>query len=175
MNPMSTVRPTLLNSCARAATAHEARFRMPGSPPPPRRTRIIALDEHAAEVVRHVAAGHVDDARFLAHHPDAPVTAAHSDATDVVLTTPDGGSIRLHEDLDEADMIVLVASSDDGALAATAIGEAATRRGIMTSGLVLGGGRSASAALHALRPHARVLLRSEREDDLPDVLTALRA
>lgn len=147
---------------------------MPGSPPPPRRTRIIALDEHAAEVVRHVAAGHVHDARF-AHRPDAPATATHADATDVVLTTPDGGSVRLHEDLDEADMIVLVASSDDGALVATAIGEAATRRGIMTSGLVLGGGRSASAALQALRPHARVLLRSEREDDLPDVLTALRA
>lgn len=175
MNPMPTVRPTLLNSCARAATAVEARFRMPGSPPPPRRTRIIALDDHAADVVRHVAPGHLGDARFLGQHPDAPVTAADGDATDVVLTTPEGGSLHLHEDLDGADMVVLVASSDDGALAAVAIGEAATRRGIMTSGLVLGSGRSAGAALRALRPHARVLLRSEREDDLPDVLTALRA
>ena len=34
---------------------------------------------------------------------------------------------------------------------------------------------AARAAIQALRPHARVLLRSEDEDDLPDVLTALRA
>lgn len=172
---MPTDRPTLLNSCALAATAAEARFRMHGSTPTPRRSRVVALDEHSADVVRRVAARHVGDARFLVYRSGAPITATNGDAPDVVLTAPNGDSVHLHGELRGADMVVLVASSDDGADAASAIGDAATRRGIMTSGLVLGGGRSASAAIQALRPHARVLLRSKDEDDLPDILTALRA
>lgn len=172
---MPTIRPTMLSSCARAATAAEARFRMVGSPPSPRRSRIVALDEHAAEVVLRVAASHLGDARFLIHRPDAPIATADRDAAEVVLTAANGESVYLNEELDEADMVVLVASADDGAAAASIIGDAATRRGIMISGLVLGGGRSASAATRALRPHARVLLRSDDEEDLPDVLTALRA
>lgn len=172
---MPTVRPTLLNGCALAATAAEARFRMAGTTPASRRTRVVALDGHAAEVVGRLAAGHVGQAGFLSYRPGAPVTGANGEATDVELTAADGSSVRLQDELAEADLVVLVASGDDGAVAAAAIGDAATRRGIMTSGLVLGGGRSASAAISALRPHARVLLRSQDHDDLPDVLTALRA
>jgi hypothetical protein len=171
---MPTIRPRKLSSCARAATAAEARFRMVGSTPSPRRSRIVALDEHAADVVRRVAAGHLGDARFLTHRPGTPIATANGGAG-VVLAGEDGDPVDLDDELDEADMIVLVASTDDGAAAASTIGDAATRRGIMTSGLVLSGGRSAGAAIRALRPHARVLLRSEDEDDLPDVLTALRA
>lgn len=170
---MPTIRPTMLSSCAKAATAAEVRFRMVGSTPSPRRSRIVALDEHAADVVLRVAASHLGDARFLTHRPDAPTV--NGDAANVLLTAVNGESVHLNEELDEADMIVLVASTDEGAAVASAIGDAATRRGIMTSGLVLGGGRSARAATNALRPHARVLLRSDDEEDLPDVLTALRA
>ena len=74
-------------------------------------------------------------------------------------------------------MIVMVATADDGAEAASVIGEACTRRGIMTTGLVFvfGEGRDVAAAVSALRAHARVLLVSRDEDDVPEVLTALRA
>lgn len=171
---MPSVRPTLLNSCAVAATTAEARFRMRGTTPLPRRSRVVALDGHAADVVRRVATAHRGSARFLTHLPSSP-TVADDDTAPIVLTAANGDSVQLRDELGEADMIVLVASSDDGAVAVSIIGAEASRRGIMVSGLVLGCGSSARAAIRALRPHARVLLRSEDEDDLPDLLTALRA
>jgi hypothetical protein len=69
----------------------------------------------------------------------------------------------------------MVATADDGAHAASVIGAACARRGIMTTGLVFGEGRDVAAAVSALRPHARVLLVSRDEDDVPEVLAALRA
>lgn len=146
---------------------------MIGSTPSSRRSRVVALDDHATDVVRRLATRHLGNARFLTRRPGAPI--ADRDGADVGLATVNGEPVHLDEELDDADMVVLVASTDAGAAMASAIGEAATRRGIMTSGLVLGDGRSAGAAIQALRPHARVLLRSSDEDDLPDVLAALRA
>jgi len=40
--------PTLLNSCARAATAAEARYRIDEMPLSPRSVRVLALDERGA-------------------------------------------------------------------------------------------------------------------------------
>jgi hypothetical protein len=88
-----------------------------------------------------------------------------------------------------ADVAVMVATSNDGAAAASAIGDACTMRGIMTAGLVLttdgtdsrdgngqhANGRDASAAVTALRPHARVIMVTQDEHDVSEVLTALRA
>ena len=51
------MRPTLLNSCASAATAAEARFRIDAKPGlrVERATRVVALDAGAAEIVRPLA------------------------------------------------------------------------------------------------------------------------
>ena len=46
---------------------------------------------------------------------------------------------------------------------------------IMTAGLIIGQGSDAGPAAAALRPHARVLLRSKDGHDVADVLRALRA
>ena len=43
---------SLLSSCARAATAAEARFRIDRPIAPSRAGRVVALDEPAAEVAR---------------------------------------------------------------------------------------------------------------------------
>jgi hypothetical protein len=69
----------------------------------------------------------------------------------------------------------MVAASDAGAAAAESIGRACTSRGIMTAGLILGDDAHVSRALAALRPHARVLIVPAEEDDLVQLLTALRA
>jgi hypothetical protein len=69
----------------------------------------------------------------------------------------------------------MIATDSGGAGAASVIGEACSRRGIMTTGLVFGEGSEVAAAVSALRPHARVLLVSSDEDDVPEVLAALRA
>lgn len=168
----------LLNSCARASTAAEARFRIDAPIAPSRATRIVALDEGAESVVRRVATQDWASARFFACRVPEAAAAGNGGVADVVLrSTVDGTESRLSEELDQADVAVMVATANDGAAAAAAIGDACTLRGIMTAGLVLadGLGTDTDAAVAALRPHARVIMVTHDERDVSEVLTALRA
>ena len=168
-------RPILLNSCARAATATEARFRINAPIAPNRGTRVVALDKGAEQVVRRVAEGQWLGARFFTCRFIAPLPADNGDVADIVLTSTDGSESRLSAELDGADVAVMVATADDGADVACAIGDACTLRGIMTAGLVLAAGHDTRATVSALRPYARVLMVTQDEHDVSEVLTALRA
>lgn len=174
------MRPILLNSCARAATAAEARFRINAPIAPARATRVVALDHLAEAVVRRVAEQPWADARFFGC--TAPVetpanngSAGNGNVADIVLLATDGSESHLSEVLTGADVAVMVAMSNDGATVASAIGNACTQRGIMTAGLVLAGGHDAGAAVSALRPHAGVIMVTYDEHDVSELLTALRA
>ncbi|HSK95807.1 MAG TPA: hypothetical protein VK891_04240 [Euzebyales bacterium] len=158
-----------------AATAAEARFRIDAPDPTPQATRVVALDGGAAAMVRRAAERHWRSAHFLTYEAGALIPRADGQPPDLVLHAADGSEVRLSAELAEADVSVMVATVDDGAQAASVIGEACWRRGIMTAGLVLGEGRDVAAAVSALRPHARVLLVSTDEDDVPEILAALRA
>jgi hypothetical protein len=170
------IRPTLLNSCASAATAAEARFRIDVPIAPARASRVVALDEGAAQVVRRVAEQPWATARFYTCDGTSSATNGNGASADrLPLRTMDGSTALLAEELAGVDVAVMVASTDEGASAAGTIGGACTARGIMTAGLVLADGSQVGAALSALRPHARVLLVPAEEDDLVQLLTALRA
>ena len=78
-------------------------------------------------------------------------------------------------DLEQPPTVQLVATSDDGAEAASAIARACAGRGITTAGLILGERLEVGAAVSALRPYARILMVTDDEDDVSEVLTALRA
>jgi hypothetical protein len=145
-------RPTLLNSCAWAATAAEARFRI-DRPIGGRSVLIVALDNDAAEVVDRVAEQPWGGARFF-RSPDDPLLA---------------------ELIPEADVAIMVGTADADGDAASAIAQACAARGIMTAGLILGERLDVTAAVSALRPYARNLMVTEDEDDVAAVLTALRA
>jgi hypothetical protein len=149
----SAVRPTLLNGCASAATAAEARYRIEGGPITGRSARVIALDAGAAAVVDRVAQRPWTGARFF--------TAA--------------AAMPLAEELADADLVVMVASTDDGAADAELVARACAERGIMLAGLILGDPLEVGAAVSALRPWAPVLMTSGDEDDVSELLTALRA
>jgi hypothetical protein len=168
-------RPILLNSCARAATAAEARFRIDAPIAPTRATRVMALDPGADPVVRRVASQPWHHARFFVFTSPRLPDGVGGDVADVILRSVDGSDSWLSEELDGADVVVMVATANDGAAMASAIGGACTLRGIMTAGLVLSDGRDASAAVSALRPYARVLMVTKDENDVSEVLTALRA
>lgn len=159
-------RPTLLSACASAATAQEARFRIDGPEPAARTSRIIALDVGAATLLAGIETMPWRAARFL---------VSEASGAEVGLRDRQGRHVELSAELQHADMVVLVATDDAGAAAATAIGRACQRRGIMTGGIVHGPRDRARAAVAALRPHAQVLLVSDDEEDLAEVLTALRA
>ena len=169
---MAGTETPLLSSCARAASAAEARFRIDKPIAPSRAGRVIALDEQAAEVLRRTAQMEWANARFYV------CASADEDADSVLLRGIDGGPATLADELASASVVVMVATSDAGAACAYALGKACWERGVQTAGLVLGdgthGGTAAAAAVAALRPHARVLLPSADELDVVDLLTALR-
>ena len=162
---------TSLSSCARAATAAEARYRI-DAPVESRVARVIALDEPAAEVLRPIAALEWASARFFVC--DTVGMAGDLAADDVLLRGIDGSPAALGAELDGAHVVVMVATRDSGADCAYAIGKACWERAVMTAGLVLGDGSTTLAAVAALRPHARVLLPTADESDLVELLTALR-
>ncbi|SCL28672.1 hypothetical protein GA0070624_3738 [Micromonospora rhizosphaerae] len=168
-------RPILLNSCARAATAAEARFRINAPIAPSRGACVIALDDGAEAVVRRVAEEQWSSARFFVCKLPALLSASNGDLADVVLLATDGSESRLSDELAGADVAVMVATADDGANAAEAIGDACTLRGIMTAGVVITDGHDAEATVSALRPHARVLMVTRDEHDVAELLSALRA
>jgi hypothetical protein len=168
-------RPILLNSCAKAATAAEARFRIDAPIAPSRGARVVALDEGAEAVVRRVAEERWSTARFYVCGRPALLAATNGDVADVVLLSTDGSESRLSTELGDADVAVMVATADDGAKEAGAIGDACTLRGIMTAGVVIADGHDVDATVSALRPHARVLMVTRDEHDVAEVLSALRA
>jgi hypothetical protein len=144
--------PILASSCARAATAEEARYRIDRAIGG-RSARIIALDAAAADVVRRVAELPWGESRFF----------------------PDPAAFDERNDLLDADVAIMVATADAHAETASSIARACASRGIMTAGIVLGERQEVGDAVAALRPYARNLMSTEDEDDVAAVLTALRA
>ena len=145
-----TMHGSLLSSCARAATAAEARYRI-DRPIGGRSALVIALDDEAAEVVDRVAEKPWQGARFV-----------HSDGT-------------VPEELATSDVAIMIGTAAADADAAGTIAAACAERGIMTSGLVLGERGEVMPTVAALRPYARNLMVTTDEDDVAAVLTALRA
>lgn len=171
-------RPTLASSCAQAATAEEARYRLV-YPRATQASRVIALDESAAPVVCGLADnGWSDDARFLVY--ETLVGVADADANgdgppaDARLRSCDGQRSLLTEQLADAELVVMVAATDEGAEAASLIGDVCAQRRIMTTGLVLAEWDALPATLSSLRPNSMVMLVSPDADDLVGILTALR-
>lgn len=165
------MRPILLNSCARATSAAEARYRIDVPVAGRRGARVIALDDGGATLVRRLARETWNAARFFTLVAGAPRTGGDGMALHRVTE----GSTSLGSELADADVAVMVATDHGSAAAADTIGRACARRGVMTAGLVLGDQALSRDTLLALRPHAQVLLVSRDEQDVAEVLTALRA
>ena len=163
--------PTLLSSCARAATAAEARFRI--SPPEfaLRSSRVIALDERAAELARSLAGRPWRGGRFLEFGELRP---AAGELADAVLLGADGTPTLLSAELDGADLAVMLATPGARAEAASAVGDACAARWITSVGLVVGGPGEAQDVVAALRPNAMVLVSLRSSQDVAEILSALR-
>jgi hypothetical protein len=168
------MRPTMLGTCARAATAEELRYRIDRPIRPRRGARVVALDEVAARVVGDASSATWHAARFYTSAACTPVNGAGGEP-EVTLAAADGTRVPLRTELADADVVVMVAAVDGSGATASAIGRAAADRGIMAAGVILGDAREVRDVVSALRPHARVLLVTSDEQDLSEVLTALRA
>jgi hypothetical protein len=168
------IRPILGSSCARATSAAEMRYRIDRPIRGRRGARILGLDHGADAIVRRIADEPWGHARFFSlAEPVEDVADRGSDS--VALSGTDGTESNLLAELDDADVVIMVATTETDSAAATIVGAACTVRAIMTAGLVIGDPALVGATVAAIRPHARVLMVSGDEHDVVDLLSALRA
>jgi hypothetical protein len=168
-------RPTMLSSCALASTAAEARFRINRPNAVTRDARVIAVDEHAALLVRSAAAARTwRGGHFLVFDRAASAAEAGSSLADAVLRTPDGAATLLSVELTGADLVVMVATAAARSEAVSVIGDACAQRMIMSAGLVVAEEGDVDPVVSALRPNAMVLVVLDEARDVPEILTALR-
>ncbi|WP_037075775.1 hypothetical protein [Pseudonocardia spinosispora] len=165
------MQPILQSSCALATSRAEARFRIDAPIAGRRGARVVALDDGAATLVRRLARAPWNGARFFTLVAGGPDPGG----PDMPLHTTTGRSTRLDVELAEADVAVMVATTGSSGTAASIIGRACAHRGIMTAGVVLGEHSLVADTVNALRPHAQVLLVSRDEEDVAEVLSAIRA
>jgi len=169
----------LPSECARAATTEEAGFRVDYPNSRPRASRIVALDDRAAEIIGDLEAATWIGARFLALVGRTKgVQGLDAIPPDLDLRDATGAVTRLSEEIAGADVVVMIASPGEAAGEAGVIGKACAARGIMTTGIIVDSGARAGEVEHtltALRPNARMLVVVSDADYIPEMLKALRA
>jgi hypothetical protein len=164
------------------SSAAEARFRVQAPNSTPRATKVIALDAAGEAVVRRLAGAGWKHATFFIAAPRAEL----GDTSDPSPTSPDGALsdlagriIGVADEVDTADLVVLVAGPGGHAQAASLIGQACSRRSVTTTGFVVGVTSASESALSKtlaqLRPWSLMVVVSNSDDYIDDMLTALRA
>ena len=166
----------MLSESARMSSAAEARFRVQAPNSTPRATKVIALDAAGEAVVRRLAAAGWEHATFF--------TAASRVAWRLQ-PPPDGtasdlaGHRSVTDEVDTADLVVLVAGPGGHAQAAPVIGQACSLRRVMTTGFIVGVTSASESALSKtlaqVRPWSLMVVIANSDDYIDDMMTALRA
>jgi hypothetical protein len=167
---------------ARATSRSESRFRIDYPNSTPRSVKVIALDEASRTLVNEIAG--LPWARavfftFLSLESKPKPVPAESGAVQAWLRDIAGQTKSLIEEIDTADVIVMVASAGSKAEAALLIGEACLARNVATIGLVLQdegtGDEVIARTLKAMRPLVTMLVIASGAEYIEAMLTALRA
>jgi hypothetical protein len=165
---------------ARMSSAAEAKFRIDRPNSQPRAVKVIALDAQSERIVKELASVQWQRASFL-------TATAFSGAPKKGERFSVGGWLNdlagrtkdLVDEVENADLVVMVAAAGENAAAAAIIGEACNVKHVMTTALILGGAGQSDEALSKmlaqLRPHVMMLVISSADEYIKDMLTALRA
>jgi hypothetical protein len=162
------------------SSAAEAKFRIDRPNSQARAVKVIALDPPSERIVKDMAAASWQRATFLtaSAFSGAPQRAGRF-SMDGWLNDLAGRAKNLVDEVETADLVVMVAAAGENAAAAGLIGEACQAKHVMTTALILGGASSSddtlSKMLAQLRPHAMMLVISSADEYISDMLTALRA
>jgi hypothetical protein len=152
---------------ARMSSAAEARFRVEAPNSLPRSIKVIALDRVAQPIVERLARAGWQHASFFAAIP--PDT----------LRDTAGRTRSLREEVDAADLVVLVAGPGGQAHAAPEVGAACSLRRVMTTGFLVGTAAAPQSevarTLAQLRPWSLMVVVAGSDEYLDDMMTALRA
>ena len=151
----------MTSESARMSSAAEARFRLDAPNSKPRAVKVIALDARSEPVVDDLAHRRWNGAAFF--------TAAG------LVSDP----ARLREEVDAADLVVMVATAGSHPGEVALIGEACSRRRVTTTGLIVCDEETSdeelSETLSLLRPWMLMLVVASSRDYIEDMLLALRA
>jgi hypothetical protein len=165
---------------ARMATAAEAKFRIDRPNSQPRAIKVIALDPPSERAVKELAQLQWQRASFLTAtaFSGAPQKGKPF-SMNGWLNDLAGRTKDLVDEVNSADLVVMVATAGQSAAAAAIIAEACSIKHVMTTALILGGATSSdevlSKMLAQLRPHAMMLVIASADEYIKDMLTALRA
>ena len=169
----------MISESARVTTAAEARFRIDAPNSRPRAVKVIALDGPSERVVKHLASREWGQASFFTASAFTTPADAAPFSMDGWLTDLAGRTKSLIEEVESADLVVMIAASGENAQAAAIIGEACSIKSVMTTALVLGSEAQSeeglSKSLAQLRPHAMMVVVASADEYIEDMLTALRA
>ena len=165
-------RPTLLHSCAHAATAREARYRINRTTFATRSVRVVALDEGALDLLTATPLMQRSRVPLLIARPNQ----VSERGAETPVSTLEGVPVALSHELADVDFVLLVATGSTDAAVAVSIGEAAIVRGITVAGVVVIDPASTTFdVVSALRPYARVLLVSQDPGDVDEILASIGA
>jgi len=146
---------------ARMSSAAEALCRIGAPNSRPRAVKVVALDAASEPVIDDLTHRRWSGATFF--------TAA-------VLTSD---AARLQEEVNSADLVVVVATAGESPRDVALIGEACSRARVTTTGLILCDRETSdadlSATLSRLRPWMLMLVVASSRDYIEDMLVALRA
>jgi hypothetical protein len=169
---------------ARMSSAAEAKFRIDRPNSQPRAVKVIALDTASEAVVKQLAAAPWQRASFLTASAFSGAPRRGEPFSEPFslggwLNDLAGRTKDLVDEVNGADLVVMVATAGESAAAAAIIGEACSVKHVMTTALILGGANASDEALSKmlaqLRPHAMMLVISSADEYINDMLTALRA
>jgi hypothetical protein len=157
----------------------EARFRIDAPNSMPRRVKVVALDRASEAVIALLARRPWNNASFFTASAFAGAPPERGFSMQGWLADLTGRTRDLIDEVDSADLVVMVAAAGEDAGAAALIGEACSLRRVNTTGLILSGPSIAddtlSKTLAQLRPWSLMLVIAEGEDYVEDMLRALRA
>ena len=143
------------------SSAAEALFRIGTPNSRPRAVKVIALDAGSEPAIDDLAERRWNGAAFFT------AAALASDPT------------RLHDAVDAADLVVMIATAGESQRDVALIGEACSRARVTTTGLILCDEETSDEALSAtlgrLRPWMLMLVVASSRDYIEDMLLALRA
>ena len=161
------------------SSASEARFRVQAPNSRPRQIKVIALDAPSEGIVRRLtetAWAHADF--FTAAVPDGADSATGVGAGGGWLRSVEGDPKDLIDEVDRADLVVMVAVPGERIDAVRMIGEACSHRRVTTTALIVGSEAASDEALSItlkqLRPWSLMVVIANADDYVEDMLVALR-
>lgn len=167
---------------ARVTTAAESSFRISYPNSRPRAVKVIALDEDSRPLVDEIAKLPWSRAAFftsLSFNGTAAPLRAESESVQAWLRDIAGQTKSLIEEIDSADLVVMVCKAGSDAQAALLLGEACAVRKVTTIGLILQGPNTTdeetSHTLRNMRPFTSMLVIATGQEYVEAMLTALRA